>query len=156
MEKAFLLNSFRVMRSRHPRPMQTCPAMWYKAHTLYVLQAIFPKFQFCPYQLLITPVYLLPFKFRMDYQVLFSFSFFLSAKVRIFMQGPHFFKYAALSPHKSQISMQNMRGLHEFIIHAFSLQKSHIYLSRKLKNVAFTSHESSHFPLLPWERYEVM
>ena len=38
---------------------------------------------------------------------------------------------------------------------AFSLQKSHIYLSRKLKNVAFTSHKNSHFSLLPWERYEV-
>jgi hypothetical protein len=39
------------------------------------------------------------------------------------MQGPHFFKYAALSLHKLQISAQNMRGLHGFKIPAFSLQK---------------------------------
>uniref|UniRef100_A0A8C4GFQ9 Ig-like domain-containing protein n=1 Tax=Dicentrarchus labrax TaxID=13489 RepID=A0A8C4GFQ9_DICLA len=32
-----------------------------------------------------------------------------------------------------------MRGLHDFIIHAFPLQKCLIYLSRKLKYVAFTS-----------------
>jgi len=50
-----------------------------------------------------------------------------SAKVRIFMRGPHFFKYASLSPHKLPISVQNMRGLHNFIILAFSLQKkSHV------------------------------
>ena len=72
------------------------------------------------------------------------------------MRGLHFFKYAALSPHKLQISTQNMRRLHDFIIPAYSLQKSHIYLSRKLKNVAFTSHKISLFPLLKWERYEVM
>jgi hypothetical protein len=71
------------------------------------------------------------------------------------MRGPHFLKYAGLSPHKLLISAQNMRVLHDFIIPAFSLQKSRIYLSRKLKNVAFTSHKSSHFSLLPWERYEV-
>jgi hypothetical protein len=72
------------------------------------------------------------------------------------MRGPHFFKYAALSLHKLPISVQIMWGLHDFIIAAFPLQKSHLYLSSKLKNVAFTSHKSSHFPLLPWERYEVM
>ena len=57
------------------------------------------------------------------------------AKVCIFMRGAHFFKYAALSPHKLPISVQNMQGLHGFITPAFSLQKSHICLSRKLKNV---------------------
>ena len=29
MENCFLLNSFRILAARHPRPMQTCPAMWY-------------------------------------------------------------------------------------------------------------------------------
>uniref|UniRef100_A0A8D0A274 Ankyrin repeat and BTB domain containing 2 n=1 Tax=Sander lucioperca TaxID=283035 RepID=A0A8D0A274_SANLU len=33
--------------------------------------------------------------------------------------GAHFFKYAALSPHKLPISVQNMRGLHDFIIPEF-------------------------------------
>ena len=76
----------------------------------------------------------------------------------IIRQSPHiyaevaFFKYAALSPRKLLISTQNM---HDYIIPAFSLKKCHIYLSRKLKNVLFTSHKSSHFSLLPWERYEV-
>ena len=50
------------------------------------------------------------------------------AKVCIFMQGPHFFKYAALSPHKLPISTQNMQGLHDFIIPAFSLQKKVTYI----------------------------
>ena len=68
--------------------------------------------------------------------------------------GRIFFKYTALSPHKLPISAQNMQGLHDFIIPTFSLQKSHIYLSRKLKSFAFTSQKSSHFLLLPWERYE--
>ena len=69
------------------------------------------------------------------------------------MQGSHCFKYAALSLHTLPIW-----GLHDFIIPAFSLQKSHIYLSRKLKNVAFPSHKSSHFPrchgiVMKWRNY---
>ena len=57
--------------------------------------------------------------------------------------APHFFKCAALSPHKLPISAQNMRCLHDFLIPAFSLQKSHIYLSRKLKKccVYFTQEQ---------------
>jgi len=53
------------------------------------------------------------------------------------MRGTPFFKYASLLPHKLQISVQNMQGLHDFIILACLLQKSHIYLRRKLKNVAW-------------------
>ena len=74
------------------------------------------------------------------------------------MWGLHFFKYATLSPHILPISAQNMQGLRDFIIPAFSLQKSYIYLQkvlRILKNIVFTSLKISHFPLLPWERYEV-
>ena len=34
-------------------------------------------------------------------------------------EGPHFFKYIALSLHKLQISAQNIQGLHDFIIPHF-------------------------------------
>ena len=59
---------------------------------------------------------------------------------RISSKTPHFCRIIF-----TQIA-QDMRGLHDFIILAFSLQKSHIYLRRKLKNVVFTSQNSSHFP----------
>ena len=52
------------------------------------------------------------------------------------MRGPHFFKYAA----------QNMQGLPDFVIPAFSLQKSHIYLSRKMKKCCVYFTQEQPFP----------
>ena len=64
------------------------------------------------------------------------------------MRGPHFFKYAALSLHKLPISAQNMRGLHDFIIPAFSFRKSQIlYILEESWKMLHLLHTSSHFPV---------
>ena len=55
-------------------------------------------------------------------------------------------RFLQLAVFKLILSKRYKLGTNDFINPAFSLQKSHIYLSRKLKNIAFTSHKSSHFP----------
>lgn len=72
------------------------------------------------------------------------------------MWGLHIFKDTAFWPCESPISVQNaqnMWGLHDFIIPAFSCQKSHMCLRRK-KNVCFYFTQEQPFSPLSWERYE--
>ena len=67
-------------------------------------------------------------------QRIISQSLHIHARAAFFPNIPHFHLINCRFPRK------NMQGLHDFIIPPFSLQKSHIHLSRKLKNVAFSSH----------------
>ena len=63
-------------------------------------------------------------------------------RLHIYAGSAFFFKYAALLP----ISAQNMRGLHDFTIPAFSLPKSHTYLCRKFKMLRLLHTRAAIYP----------